>query len=93
MKKGSKILGRVVSFGIMVLSIYLILGVYIMKDEFYIFGYRPVVVLSGSMEPYMQTNSVAVLYIWVQTRGSFVWLNGALHADKFCGYHPENKRH
>lgn len=51
MKKGSKILGRVVSFGIMVLSIYLILGVYIMKDEFYIFGYRPVVVLSGSMEP------------------------------------------
>ena len=67
MKKGSKILGRVVSFGIMVLSIYLILGVYIMKDEFYIFGYRPVVGLSGSMV--------------------------ALHADKFCGYHPENKRH
>lgn len=32
-----------------------------MKDEFYIFGYRPVVVLSGSMEPYMQTNSVAVI--------------------------------
>ncbi|EGG87559.1 signal peptidase I [Lachnospiraceae bacterium 9_1_43BFAA] len=32
-----------------------------MKDEFYIFGYRPVVVLSGSMEPYMQTNSVAII--------------------------------
>ena len=33
----------------------------IQKDEFYIFGYRPVLVLSGSMEPYMETNSIAIV--------------------------------
>ena len=31
------------------------------KEEFYIFGYRPVLVLSGSMEPYMETNSIAIV--------------------------------
>lgn len=39
----------------------MLLGVAIQKDEFYVFGYRPVLVLSGSMEPYMETNSVAIV--------------------------------
>lgn len=61
MKKFSKILGKIFSFSIIALSVYMLLGVAIQKDEFYVFGYRPVLVLSGSMEPYMETNSVAIV--------------------------------
>lgn len=61
MKKGSKILGRIISYGIIALSVYILVGVMVQKDEFYIFGYRPVLVLSGSMEPYMETNSIAIV--------------------------------
>ena len=31
------------------------------KDDFYVFGYKPVVVLSGSMEPFMTTNSLVII--------------------------------
>lgn len=61
MKKGSKILGRLMSYSIIAFSVYILLGVMIQKEEFYIFGYRPVLVLSGSMEPYMETNSIAIV--------------------------------
>lgn len=61
MKKFSKILGKIFSYSIIALSVYMLLGVAIQKDEFYVFGYRPVLVLSGSMEPYMETNSVAIV--------------------------------
>lgn len=61
MKKFSKILGKIFSYSIIALSVYMLLGVAIQKDEFYVFGYRPVLVLSGSMEPYMETNSVAIM--------------------------------
>ena len=61
MKKGSKILGRIISYGIIALSVYILVGVMVQKDEFYIFGYRPVLVLSGSKEPYMETNSIAIV--------------------------------
>ena len=30
------------------------------NEEVFIFGYRPIIVLTGSMEPYMMTNSVAI---------------------------------
>lgn len=61
MKKFSRILGKIFSYSIIALSVYMLLGVAIQKDEFYVFGYRPVLVLSGSMEPYMETNSVAIV--------------------------------
>lgn len=31
------------------------------NKDFYVFGYKPVVVLSGSMEPFMQTNSLVIV--------------------------------
>ena len=31
------------------------------KGDFYVFGYKPVVVLTGSMEPFMRTNSLVII--------------------------------
>lgn len=62
MKKFSKILGKIFSYSIIALSVYMLLGVAIQKDEFYVFGYRPVLVLSGSMEPYMESATFATRY-------------------------------
>lgn len=31
------------------------------KGDFYVFGYKPVVVLSGSMEPFMMTDSLVII--------------------------------
>lgn len=45
-------------------AVYCILGVYRQQTTgkmFYVFGYRPVVILSGSMEPELRTNSVVLV--------------------------------
>ena len=57
-----KIAEWVLTIAVIALSLYCIVGVCMNKgSEFYLFGYKPVVVLSGSMEPYMETNSLVIV--------------------------------
>ena len=61
-----KVAEWVLTIAIIALSLYCIVGVIAKGSEFYFFGYKPVVVLSGSMEPYMETNSLVIVK---QTKG------------------------
>lgn len=61
-----KVAEWVLTIAIIALSLYCIVGVFTKGSEFYFFGYKPVVVLSGSMEPYMETNSLVIVK---QTKG------------------------
>lgn len=56
-----KVAEWVLTIAIIALSLYCIVGVIAKGSEFYFFGYKPVVVLSGSMEPYMETNSLVIV--------------------------------
>ena len=56
-----KVAEWVLTIAIIALSLYCIVGVLTKGSEFYFFGYKPVVVLSGSMEPYMETNSLVIV--------------------------------
>lgn len=57
-----KILEWLLTFAVVGLAVYCVWGA-ASKDnsDFYVFGYKPVVVLSGSMEPFMETNSLVIV--------------------------------
>lgn len=60
-RKGLNIFGSVLTYALIALAIYIFVVSFVGRqkgvDPFF-FGYRPVVVLTGSMEPHMMTNSV-----------------------------------
>lgn len=51
----------ILSIIILIISIYTAIGFRDNPDESYLFGYKPVLVLTGSMEPTLKTNSVAIV--------------------------------
>lgn len=50
-----------VSFAIFAFSMYTSYSFRDNPEEAYLFGYKPVVVLSGSMEPYLKTNGICIV--------------------------------
>lgn len=58
----NKVLEWLLTIAVVSMAVYCVWGaVSSDKGDFYVFGYKPVVVLTGSMEPFMRTNSVAVV--------------------------------
>lgn len=43
------------------IAVYCVVGVVRQRDSFFFLGYKPVVVVSGSMEPYIETGAVAIV--------------------------------
>lgn len=43
------------------ISAYIVINANITGEEPYFFGYKPIVVISGSMEPYMKTNGIIIV--------------------------------
>lgn len=50
-----------ISIGVLIFSIYTAYSFRDNPDESYLFGYKPVLVLTGSMEPTLRTNGVAIV--------------------------------
>lgn len=62
-KKISDILSWVVLIALSILLVYSVFKTYNAQktgESYFMFGYRPVLVLTGSMEPYMMTNSLCI---------------------------------
>ena len=65
MKKSKikSIISSIITILLVLLAVYAIMGVYNQKktgELFFFFGYRPVVIMSGSMEPELQTGAVVI---------------------------------
>lgn len=55
--------GTLVTIALVGLAIYTVMGVYTQKktgELFFLFGYRPVTILSGSMEPELETGAIVL---------------------------------
>ena len=58
----NKVFEWFLTIAVVSMAVYCVWGA-VSKDnhDFYVFGYKPVVVLTGSMEPFMRTNSLVII--------------------------------
>ena len=58
----NKVFEWLLTIAVVSMAVYCVWGAVSKENhDFYVIGYKPVVVLTGSMEPFMRTNSVAVV--------------------------------